>query len=95
MRSLYSFYFAHASFLDTLICLALFLGVAKLAFWRRGTGFHVSGSLVVGMTLLLTVSLIWWAGEHGYRMLDLGPLAAFVVVEAVVVLIINFAVRSR
>lgn len=95
MHSLYNFYFTYSSIIDTLVCLSIFLGVARIAFWRQGTGFRVSGPLVVGLAFLLTVSLIWWAGEHDYRMVDFGPLAVFVMVEAVVVLIISFAVRSR
>ena len=95
MDSLYRFYFAHSSFIDTLVCISIFLGAASIAFWRRDTGFRVSGPLVLGLACLLTISLIWWAGEHNYRMVDLGPLAVFVLVEAVVILIINVAVRSR
>ena len=95
MDSLYRFYFAHSSLIDTLVCLSVFFGMARIAFWRRDTGFRVSGPLVVGLAFLLTISLIWWAGDRGYRMIDVGPLAVFILVEAVVILIINAAVRSR
>lgn len=95
MDCLYNFYFTHSSYIDTLVILAIFLGVASIAFWRRNTGLMTSGPLVVGLAFLLTISLIWWAGEHNYRMLDFGPIAAFILVEAVVILIINAAVRSR
>ncbi len=93
MHSLYHFYFTHSSFIDTLVCLAIFIGVARIAFWQRDTGLRVAG--IIGLAFLLTISLIWWAGEHNYRMLDFGPLAAFIIVEAVVILIINAAVKSR
>ena len=95
MHSLYDFYFTHSSYIDTLVCLAIFLGVASIAFGRRGSGFMDSGPLVVGLGFLLTISLIWWADEHNYKMVDFGPLAAFILVEAVVILVINAAVRSR
>lgn len=95
MHSLYDFYFTHSSFIDTLVCLAIFIGMARIAFWQRDTGLRVAGPLVIGLAFLLTISLIWWASEHNYRMLDFGPLAAFIVVEAVVILIINAAVKSR
>ncbi|MFC1735519.1 hypothetical protein ACFL1X_05340 [Candidatus Hydrogenedentota bacterium] len=95
MNSPYDFYLTHSALVDTLVCLAIFVGVARIAFWRRETGFRISGPLVVGLACLLSISLISWAGEHDYRMIDFGPLAVFIVVEAVVILIINAAVRSR
>ena len=95
MNSLYDFYLTNASTIDTLICLAIFIGAARIAFWDRHQGFRLSGPLVVGLACLLTISLIWWAGEHDYRIIDLGPLAAFIVIQTVVILIINAAVRSR
>ena len=95
MNSLYDFYLSHSEVIDTLICLAIFIGAARIAFWDRREGFRLSGPLVVGLACLLTVSLIWWASEHEYRIVDLGPLAVFIVVETVVILIINVAVRSR
>ena len=95
MNSLYDFYLSHAQVIDTLICLAIFIGAARIAFWDRHEGFRLSGPLVIGLGFLLTISLIWWAGEHDYRIVDFGPLAVFIVVETVVILIINAAVRSR
>jgi len=95
MDPLYRFYLTHSGLIDASTCLAVFLGIAGLAFWRKSTGFRVTGPLVLGLTLLLTISLIWWAGEHNYRMIDLGPAAVFILVEALVITIINLAVRSR
>ena len=95
MSSLYGFYLTHSEIIDTLVCLAIFIGAARIAFWDRTEGFRLSGPLVVGVACLLTVSLIWWAGEHEYRIIDLGPLAAFIVLEIIVILIINAAVRTR
>ena len=95
MYSLYDFYFTHSSYIDAIVCFAIFLGTGGIAFWRRDSDFMASGPLVVGLGFLLTISLIWWADEHNYRMVDFGPLAAFILVEAVVILVINAAVRSR
>ena len=95
MESLYNIYQTHSEMIDTLICIAIFVGAARIAFWDRTEGFRLSGPLVAGLACLLTVSLIWWAGEHEYRIIDLGPLAVFIVLEIIVILIINAAVRTR
>ena len=95
MTSTYDIYLTHSSVIDLLVCLAIFIGVARIAFWDKHNGFRLSGPLVAGLACLLTISLISWAGEHDYRLTDFGPLAAFIVVEAVTILIINAAVRSR
>ena len=95
MQSLYEFYLTNSSIIDALVCLAIFLGVARIAFWDRHTGFQLSGPLVLGLACLLAISLISWASEHDYGLIDFGPIAAFIIVEAVVILIINAAVRTR
>jgi hypothetical protein len=47
------------------------------------------------MAGVLTIALLSWGAEHDYRLADLGPLAAFLVVEAAVIVLINLAVRTR
>ena len=60
--------------------------MGRIAWWREADGLHVGGPLAVGLALLLTVALLKWARAEGRTIEEFGPLAAFVIVEAIMIM---------
>ena len=63
----------------------VFGGMARIAFWGAD-GLHIGGPLAIGLALLLTVALLKWARAEGRTIDEFGPLAAFVIVEAILIM---------
>jgi len=59
--------------------------MARIAFRREHDGLWVGGSPAVGFAGLLTVALLKWSRTEGRTIVELGPWAAFVVVEAILI----------
>lgn len=95
MDSLLDLYRCHTDQIDGLLALAIFLGLARIAFWSPRCGFRLSGPLVVGLTGMLSLSLLLWAEKTGHSLIELGPLAALAVAGAVVIMLLNAATNSR
>ncbi len=75
-----------------LLIVALFLvfgGIGRIAFWRERDGLRVGGPLVLGLALLLTPALFFWAQERHYSVADLGLIALLLVFEAIVILAVG------
>ncbi len=81
-----SFYAQHEGLCNVVILLLVFGGMARLAFWREHDGLRVGGPLAVGLACLLTVALLKWARVEGRTVTEFGPLAAFIVVEAILIM---------
>ena len=81
-----TFYGAHTGLCNTAILLLVFGGMARIAFWREHDGLHVGGPLAVGLALLLTVALLKWARTEGRTIDEFGPMAAFIVIEAILIM---------
>ena len=81
-----SFYDLHPSLCNSVILVLVFGGMARLAFWRNEDGLHVGGPLALGLAGLLTVALLKWAHANGKTITEFGPLAALVVVEAILIM---------
>ena len=81
-----TFYDAHTGLCNTAILLLVFGGMSRIAFWRKHDGLHVGGPLALGLALLLTVALLKWARVEGRTIDEFGPMAAFVVVEAILIM---------
>lgn len=81
-----TFYEAHSGLCNAVILLFVFGGMARIAFWREHDGLKVGGPLAVGLAGLLTVALLKWARSEGRMITEFGPLAAFIVVEAILIM---------
>ena len=81
-----TFYDLHTGLCNTVILILVFAGMGRLAFWRDHEGLKVGGSLAIGLGLLLTVALMKWADAEGRTILELGPWAAIILLEAIVIL---------
>ena len=79
-------YNQHPGLCNTIILILVFGGMARIAFWREHDGLHVGGPLAIGLALLLTVALLKWARAEGRTIDEFGPLAAFVVIEAILIM---------
>ena len=79
-------YNQHPGLCNTIILLLVFGGMARIAFWREHDGLHVGGPLAVGLALLLTVALLKWARTEGRTIDEFGPMAAFIVIEAILIM---------
>ena len=79
-------YNQHPGLCNTIILLLVFGGMGRIAFWREHDGLHVGGPLAVGLALLLTVALLKWARTEGRTIGEFGPLAAFIIVEAILIM---------
>ena len=80
------FYDRYEGLCNAVILLLVFGGMARVAFWREHDGLHVGGPLALGLAGLLTVALIKWANMEGRTITEFGPLAAFIMVEAVLIM---------
>ena len=83
LTELEAMYLAHQGLWNTIILVLVFGGMARMAFWREHDGLRVGGPLALGLALLLTLAALQWSREEGRRVAELGPLAAFVLVQAV------------
>jgi hypothetical protein len=81
-----SFYDLHPGICNTIILVLVFGGMARIAFWREHDGLRVGGPLAIGLGMLLTVALLKWARAGGRSIVEFGPLAAFVIVEAILIM---------
>jgi hypothetical protein len=81
-----SFYAAHQVICNVVILVLVFGGMARIAFWRDRDGLRVGGPLALGLTALLTVAALTWAREQGRSITEFGPWAAFILLEAIVIL---------
>ena len=89
MDPLQAFYNANSGWCNVAIAVLVFGGMARIAFWRDSDGLRVGGLLAVGLGLLLAVALLAWASETGRSITDLGPWAAFILLEAIVIMGLN------
>ncbi len=86
LLDLETMYLAHQGLWNAVILALVFGGMARVAFWRDHDGLRVGGPLALGLALLLTLATIQWSREEGRRVAELGPLAAFVIVQAVLIM---------
>lgn len=77
-------YAQHEALCNVVICALVFGGMARIAFWRDLDGLRVGGPLAVGIAMLLTVALLRWTREEHRTISELGPYAAFVLVQAII-----------
>lgn len=89
MDFLNSTYFQNPGLYNVIIGILIFYGLGRIAFWRNADGLHVGGPLAVGLGLLLTVAIVTWAHDNGRVIQELGPLAAGLLIGAVITLGIN------
>ncbi len=88
-------YREHQGACHLIIFLVLFGGMGRIAFWSRTDGLRVGGMLALGLALLLSVALITWADETGRRISEVGPWAAFLVAQAILILGWRTFTKSR
>ena len=88
-------YQANPQFWNLVIALLIFGGMARIAFWRNDHGMRVGGPLAVGLMLLLTFALLVWADDNGWTIKKFGGWAAFIVTEAVLLLVLNAWRKSK
>ena len=81
-----AWYDQHAGLCNVVILLLVFGGMARVAFWREQDGLKVGGPLAFGLAGLLTVALLKWSHANGRTIMEFGPLAVFVVVEAILIM---------
>jgi len=81
-----SIYATHEGLCNTVVLLLVFGGMARIAFWREHDGLRVGGPLALGLAGLLTVALLKWARVEGRDVIEFGPLASFVIVEAILIM---------
>lgn len=86
LTELESLYVAHQGLWNTIILVLVFGGMARIAFWREHDGLRVGGPLALGLALLLTLAALQWSREEGRRIAELGPLAAFVIIQAILIM---------
>jgi len=79
-------YDLHPGLCNSVILVLVFGGMARVAFWRDADGLRVGGPLAVGLAMLLTVAVLKWARAEGRSIIEFGPLAAFVIVEAILIM---------
>ncbi|MBI5090941.1 MAG: hypothetical protein HZB26_00690 [Candidatus Hydrogenedentes bacterium] len=77
-------YYQNPGLYNVIIGALIFYGLGRIAFWRNADGLHVGGPLAVGLALLLTIAITVWAEENGRSIAELGPMAAGLVVGAIV-----------
>ena len=79
-------YSQHEGLCNTVILILVFGGMGRIAFWREHDGLRVGGPLALGLAALLTVAALTWARQEGRSITELGPWAAFVLVEAILIM---------
>jgi len=95
MDPLQTFYSANSGWCNVAIAVLVFGGMARIAFWRDSDGLRVGGMLAVGLAFLLAVSLLAWASETGRSITDLGPWAAGLLLEAIIIMGLNARRKSK
>ena len=81
-----NFYDMHTGLCNAVILILVFGGMARVAFWREHDGLRVGGPLAVGLAGLLTVALLKWARVEGKSIIELGPWALFILLEAIAIM---------
>ena len=81
-----TFYDLHQGLCNAVILILVFGGMARLAFWREHDGLKVGGPLALGLAGLLTVALLKWARAEERTVLELGPWAAFILIQAILIM---------
>jgi hypothetical protein len=79
-------YSQHEGLCNTVILILVFGGMGRIAFWREHDGLRVGGPLAIGLAALLTVAALSWARQEGKSVADLGPWAAFIIVQAILIM---------
>ena len=79
-------YSQHEGLCNTVILILVFGGMGRIAFWREHDGLRVGGPLAIGLAALLTVAALTWARQEGKSVADLGPWAAFIIVQAILIM---------
>lgn len=79
-------YDQHETLCNAGILILVFTGMGRIAFWRDREGLTVGGPLTIGLGLLLTIALMKWANTEGHTISELGPWAAVILIEAIVIL---------
>ncbi len=79
-------YSQHEGLCNTIILILVFGGMGRVAFWREHDGLRVGGPLALGLAALLTVAALTWARQEGRSIVELGPWAAFILVEAILIM---------
>lgn len=80
------FWANHQGLCNVIVLVLVFGGMGRIAFWREQDGLRVGGPLAVGLAALLTVATLTWARQEGKSVADLGPWAAFIIVEAILIM---------
>jgi len=81
-----SFFAEHQGLCSVAILVLVFGGMGRIAFWREHDGLRVGGLLAIGLAALLTVAALTWARQEGRSITELGPWAAFILVEAILIM---------
>lgn len=89
MDFLHQTYYQHPGMWNVAIAGLIFFGLGRIAFSRQDEGLRIGGPLAIGLAGLLTIALIVWADENGRRIQEFGPLAAGIVVGAIVTLAVQ------
>ncbi|MCX5758036.1 MAG: hypothetical protein NTU83_05945 [Candidatus Hydrogenedentes bacterium] len=79
-------YDMHSGLCNAVILVLVFGGMGRVAFWNDADGLRVGGPLAVGLGMLLTVALLKWARAEGRTIAELGPMAGFVLVLAILIM---------
>ena len=86
---------AGTGLLAIVIGLLVFGGMGRIAFWRERDGMRVGGMLATGLALLLTCALLTWAAQYALTIAALGPWAALILLEAILILALNSRRRTK
>ena len=81
-----NFYDLHTGLCNAVILILVFGGMARIAFWREEFGLKIGGPLALGLGLLLTVAMLKWVRAEGRTVLELGPWAAVMLLEAIIIM---------
>ncbi len=95
MDPITNIYHANPGLWNAIIPLLIFFGMARIAFWRNQDGLFVGGPLAAGLGLLLTVALLIWAQENHRKIQEIGPWAAFILIQAILMLGMNARRKSK
>jgi hypothetical protein len=95
MDILHNVYCPNVSLFHVVMGLLIFGGLARIAFWRDVDGMRVGGPLAVGLAMLLTVALLLWAEENHRRIQEIGPWAALILIEAILLLAVNARRKAK